>query len=174
MQEYEQVNRPLLDYMVQMGSESATVSDGCRAWLMIQEHIDALTAADLSRISSTPVADLLHLQSLISKRVTDGLTDAHYLALFLDTRPSMRKFVGRSGLLGSADDHTVGNTEALQAAQFVLRDMASVITVEGKTAADVAAALCKALLIFLNVRRPQFLRCAALYVTMHVCVDKAV
>lgn len=170
MQEYERINRPLLNFMVQMGSESATVSDGARAWLTVQKHCEALTRADLSRISSSPALDLAQLQGLITKRVSDGLKDAHYLALFMDPRPSMRKFVQESGLLGSAADHTIGNTEPLQAAQRALRDMACVITIEGKTTPEVAAALCKALLIFLNVRCPPSTMCS-LVCGLDTCVD---
>ena len=102
--------------MVQMGSNSATLSDSCRAWLTVDQHYQSLTPSDLSRISTNPAADLVSLQALMAKRVKDGLTDAHFLALLLDPKPSMRKYVEDAGLLGSAADHTIGNTPALRAA----------------------------------------------------------
>jgi hypothetical protein len=151
VQEYEKINRPLLDCMTQMGSESATVSDACRAWLTIGQHYARLTPADLSRISSRSAADLTQLQALMATRVKDGLTDVHYLALLLDPRPSMRTFVESSGLLGNPADQTMGNTPALQAAQNALRHMACAIDFDGKTKAEVGTALSKALLVFCNV-----------------------
>ena len=79
------------------------------------------------------------------------MQDAHYLALLLDSRPSMRAFVAKLGLLGHSSDHTLGNTEAMHAAQRSLQAMACALPVEGKTEAEVANALCKALQIYLQV-----------------------
>lgn len=152
MQEYEALNKPLTDFMTQMGSESATVSDAARAWLQIQIHFDNLTAADLSRISCTPAADLQQLQLLCKKRVQDGMQDAHFLALLLDPRPSMRAFVAKECILGKSADHTLGNTDAMHAAQRCLKAMASALPVENRTTAEVGNALCKALQIYLQVR----------------------
>jgi hypothetical protein len=59
VQEYERINRLVLDFMVHMGSESATVSDAERAWLQIQQHFNNLNSGtDFRRIASTPAADL--------------------------------------------------------------------------------------------------------------------
>jgi hypothetical protein len=48
-------------------------------------------------------------------------------------------------------DFTLGNTDALKAAQRALTDVARGVIVKGKTADQVSHALCKALLIFLEV-----------------------
>jgi hypothetical protein len=61
LQEYEKINRPLLDCMTQMGSDSATVSDACQAWLTIERRYASLKPADLSRISSKSPADFSQL-----------------------------------------------------------------------------------------------------------------
>ena len=146
------INKPLLDFIVQMGSDSATISDAARAWLQIQQHFDSLTrGTHFRRISDTAAADIEQLQALCRKRVKDGMTDAHYLALLLNPRPSMRAFVSKHCLLGSASDQTLGNTDAMQAAQRCLKDMATALPVEGKSNAEVGNALCKALQIYLQV-----------------------
>ena len=65
VQEYEKINKPLLNFMEQMGSDSATISDSARAWLEIQHHFDNLPpGTHLRRITSTPAADLQQLQTL--------------------------------------------------------------------------------------------------------------
>jgi hypothetical protein len=83
--------------------------------------------------------------------VTDGVKDVHFLALFLDPRPSMRILVREKGLLGHTTDFTLGNIDALKAAQRAWKDVARGVTVEGKATEQVSHALCKALLIFLEV-----------------------
>jgi hypothetical protein len=59
------------------------------------------------------VADLAQLQALASMRIDSGLTDGQILALILDPRPSMSKFVVRHGLLGTADYQMLGNSDEL-------------------------------------------------------------
>jgi hypothetical protein len=151
LQEYLDINKPILELIVSMGSNSATPSDAARSWLLIQRHFEQLQASALSRISTTPKQDLATLRALVGKRVQDGLTDAHYLALFLDPRPSMRQFVRASGLLGNAQDLSVGNTNALKAAQVALKKLVPVVPVEGQSVQKVEHALCKSLLIYLEV-----------------------
>ena len=135
-----------------MGSDSATVSDAARAWLQVQLHFDSLTrGVDFRRITDTATSDIQQIQALCRKRVKDGMTDAHYLALLLGARPSMRNFVSKQGLLGSASDQTLGNTDTMKAAQRCLKNMASALPVEGKSNAEVGTAFCKGLQIYLEV-----------------------
>jgi hypothetical protein len=89
MQEYMQLNQPLLSFIVKMGSESACLSDAARSWLEIEEHFLGLLPEDISRLSLTPSGDVALLLTLCKKRVADGLKDPLYLALLLDPRPSM-------------------------------------------------------------------------------------
>ena len=55
-------------------------------------------------------------------------------------------------MLGSADDQTLGNSDALRKAQNALKQMAIAIPMEGRTEAEVHSGLCKTLLIYLKVR----------------------
>jgi hypothetical protein len=89
MQEYMQLNQPLLSFIVKMGSESACLSDAARSWLEIEDHFLGLLPEDISRLSLTPSGDVALLLTLCKKRVADGLKDPLYLALLLDPRPSM-------------------------------------------------------------------------------------
>jgi hypothetical protein len=75
----------------------------------------------------------VQVQASVAKRADDGLTVAHYLALFLDPRPSMRAFVHHSGLLGSAADKILGSTEALNNARAALKSMSAAVHVTGKS-----------------------------------------
>jgi hypothetical protein len=108
-------------------SESAVLSDACRAWLAIEEHYASLTQVDLSRISSKSATDLTQLQALMATRARTGPTDVHDFVLLLDPRPSMRTFVESSGLLGNTADQAMGNTFASQAAQNALKHMSSAV-----------------------------------------------
>jgi hypothetical protein len=63
----------------------------------------------------------------------------------------MRQFVRASWLLGNAQDLSVGNTDALKAAQVALKKLAPVVPVEGQSVQKVEHALCKSLLIYLEV-----------------------
>jgi hypothetical protein len=97
------------------------------------------------------VADLAQVQVLASKRIDGGLTDGHYLALLLDPRPSMHKFVVRHGLLGTAYHQTLGNSDELRKAQNALKHMSAAIHIEGRTEAEVYSGLYKTLLSYLEV-----------------------
>jgi hypothetical protein len=145
------LNKPVLEHIVKMGGDSATVSDAARAWLEIKAHYEGLSRNDMARISTTPAVSLTQVQASVAKRADDGLTDAHYLALFLDPRPSMRAFVQHSGLLGSAADKTLGNTEALTKARAALKCMSAAAHVTGKSKDEVGKALSTALSIYLEV-----------------------
>jgi hypothetical protein len=83
-----------------MGSNSACVSDAARTWLEFKEYVMNLDLKDVARITKHPRQDLETLKSMCSKRVADGVKDVHFLALFLDPRPSMQFFVRDKGLLG--------------------------------------------------------------------------
>jgi hypothetical protein len=67
----DKINRPLLDFMTKTGSESATVSGVCRAWLTIEQHYASRKPAVLSRISGKSATDLSQLQALMATRVKD-------------------------------------------------------------------------------------------------------
>jgi hypothetical protein len=151
VQQYADLNKLLLEAIVTMGSDSAVLSDAARSWLEIRAHYDNLSVVDLRRISNSPTSDLAQLRALASKRIDSGLTDGHYLALLLDPRPSMRKFVVRQGLLGSADHQTLGNSDELCKAQNALKHMSAAIHIEGRTEVEVYSGLCKTLLIYLEV-----------------------
>jgi hypothetical protein len=132
VQEYLTINAPILRAITVMGSDSATLADAARSWLEIDAHFQSLEPCALTRLSCTPAQDLAQLQALSSKRVADGLKDPLYLALLLDPGPSHRAFVQSSGVMGSAADHTLGNTTALAAAARALQTMSEAITVEGR------------------------------------------
>jgi hypothetical protein len=152
MQEYMQLNQPLLSFIVKMGSDSACLSDAARSWLEIEEQFVGLSPEDISRLSMTPSGDVALLLTLCTKRVADGLKDPLYLALLLDPRPSMVAFVHKQGLLGDADNFTLGNTEAISAAKRAIMHIAEGVPIEGKTPREVGLALCKALHMYLGVR----------------------
>jgi hypothetical protein len=57
----------------------------------LQRHQDTLELA--TKPPTTPAESLVQVQASVAKRADDGLTDAHYLALFLDPLPSMCAFV---------------------------------------------------------------------------------
>ena len=138
---------------MKMGSETATISDAARAWLEIQKHMDGLQRSALNRITNNAGTDLALLKSLWEDRLEKGLKDPHFLAIFLDPRPSMRQFVLRMKLFGCEADKTLGNTPELQAAQRELKVMAKsgAIELDGKDSDAVGADLCTALLIYLEV-----------------------
>jgi hypothetical protein len=91
-------------------------------------------------------------QYICTKRVADGLKDPLYLAFLLDPRPNMVAFVHKQGLLGDADNLTLGNTEAMSAAKRAIMHIAEGVPIEGKTPREVGLALCKALHTYLGVR----------------------
>jgi hypothetical protein len=99
-----------------------------------------------------PRQDLATLQALAAQRVDDGLKDVLCLALLLDPSPSMRAFVTRTGLLGSAGDLSLGATDCVATAVRAIKAIADGITVANKSSAEVGLALAKALQIFLGVR----------------------
>jgi hypothetical protein len=43
MQEYMQLNKPLLRFIVQMGCDSACLSDAARSWLEIEDQFVGLS-----------------------------------------------------------------------------------------------------------------------------------
>lgn len=145
------MNKPVLDFMVKIGSDSACLSDTARGWVLIQEHFNELDAAALRRISNQPGGDLVTLQAIAVKRAYDGMKDILCLALLLDPRPNMVAFVRKKELLGSVDDKTLGNSETITAAKRAMVAMAEGIPFPGKSAAEVGKALCKALTIYLGV-----------------------
>jgi hypothetical protein len=160
MKEYMAINKPVLQYIVALGSDSALVSDAARAWLEIKQHYDQLPRNSLQRMSKdSPASDLAQLKALVNKRVDKSLTDGHYLALFLDPRPSMRKFVKDSKLAGDESDMTLGNTDALHRAKDALKAMAPALTTcrkeqgeaDRQTDAMIVQALYQALLTYLEV-----------------------
>lgn len=154
LQEYLDINAPILKAITSMGSDSATVSDGCRAWLEIKAHSEALKSQDIDTISSCPNIDIQSFKLTTKKRVADGVKDVHYLALFLDVRPSMREFVHKhhkKDLIGDASACTLGSTTAMQAATRAAQAMACAIPVEGKDVSAVSDALTKSFRIFMEV-----------------------
>jgi hypothetical protein len=56
----------------------------------------------------------------------------------------MVAFVHKQGLLGDADNLTLGNTEAISAAKRAIMHIAEGVPIEGKTPWEVGLALCKA------------------------------
>jgi hypothetical protein len=152
LQEYIRINTPVLDAIVKMSSDSACLSDAARSWYEIKEHFAQLNGSDIRRISHMPRQDLATLQALAAHRVDDGLKDVLCLALLLDPRPSMRAFVKRTDLLGSAADLSLGATDCVAAAVRAIKAIADGITVANKSSAEVGLALSKALQIFLGVR----------------------
>lgn len=143
------MNAPVLEFIVSMGSDSACLSDAARAWHLIRTHYSELAACDLTRISSTPAADIALLQAHAIKRFGDGMKDPLCLALLLDCRPKMRAFVAEQGLVGAGT--TLGNTDTIKAAKRAIMQLAEGIPVEGKTSQKVGEALFKGLLVFLEV-----------------------
>jgi hypothetical protein len=140
VQEYMNLNKPVLVHIVKMGGDSATVSDAARAWLEIKAHYEGLSRNAMARISTTPAESLPQVQASVAKRAGDGLTEPHYLALFLDPRPSMHAVVQHSGLLGSAADKTLGTTEAFNIARAALKSMSAAVHVTGKSKDEVGKA----------------------------------
>jgi hypothetical protein len=151
MQEFLEINAPILKHIRALGADCASPSDACRAWLEIQDHFVQLTAKSLFRLSVSPQADLIQLQQQCAARVRYGLNDAHYLALLLDPRPGARAFVQKHKLAGSRENNTLGQSPALDAAKKELQAMAPAVTVNGKTPAEVGKALFTALTVFLQV-----------------------
>jgi hypothetical protein len=84
MQEYRQLNKPILSFKVKMGFDSACPSDAARSWLEIDKYFVGLSSLDISRLSVTPSADIALLFTLCAKRVGDRLQDPLHLALLLD------------------------------------------------------------------------------------------
>jgi hypothetical protein len=154
LQEYMSINKPVLDFIVLLGSDTALVSDAGRALLEIKKHFDNLPNDSLRRISKeNPAADLAQLKALMQKRVEKSLTDAHYLALFLDPRPSIRKFVNDSRLAGDAESLTLGNTPALHRAKAALQAMAPALSAcrKDETDSQVVQDTYQALMTYLQV-----------------------
>jgi hypothetical protein len=148
------MNGPLLEFIVSMGSDAACLSDAARAWLLIRKHFDEFQSTDLSRLSCCPATDIALLQTHAIKRFGDGMKDVLCLALLLDCRPKMRAFVKAEGLIGAGS--TLGNTDTIEAAKRATMHIAEGITWEGKTSHQVGLALCKALLVFLEVCSSQW------------------
>jgi hypothetical protein len=153
LQEYINLNTPVLDPIVKMSSDSACLSYTGSNWCEIKEHSAQLNTRKIRRISDMPRQDLATLQALAAKRVGDGLQDVLYLALLLDPHPSMRAFVKRTGLLGTAADLSLGAIDCIAAAVRSIKDIADGITVANKSSAEVGMALTKALQIFLGLHR---------------------
>jgi hypothetical protein len=124
----------------------------CAQLVRNQEHFAKLNSSEIRCISDMPRQDLATLQALAAQRVDDGLKDVLCLALLLDPSPSMRAFVTRTGLLGSAGDLSLGATDCVATAVRAIKAIADGITVANKSSAEVGLALAKALQIFLGVR----------------------
>jgi hypothetical protein len=125
LQEYLDINRPVVEFMTKIGSDSATISDATHAWMEIKQHFNALTAHHFSRISVRPREDMKTVCEYLEDRICKGIEDVHWLALFLDPRPSMRAYVQAKKLTGSSEEKTMGNTPELQRAQKSLKHLAT-------------------------------------------------
>jgi hypothetical protein len=138
-----------------MGADTALVSDAARAWLEIKDHYEGLNNKSVDRISTSGylASDVADIKHYAMKRINTGLTGAHFLALFLDPRPSMRAFVKQRKLAGDAGAKTLGNTEALHKAKEALQTMAPALEAGRKNKRDkeVVEAVYNALLIYLEV-----------------------
>jgi hypothetical protein len=152
LQEYINLNTHILDANVKMSSDSACLPDAGRIWCEIKEQFAQLNTSKIRPISDMPRQDLATLQELAAKRVSDGLQDVLYLALLLDPRPSMRVFVKRTGLFGTAADLSLGATDCIVAAVRAIKAVADGITVANNSSTEVGMALTKALQNFLGVR----------------------
>jgi hypothetical protein len=86
----DKISRPLLDFMTKTGSESATVSGVCRAWLTIEQHYASLKLEVLSRFSGNCATDLSQLQALMATRVKDRARPLLPRRMLLQTRCSQR------------------------------------------------------------------------------------
>jgi hypothetical protein len=88
VQQYLDINRPLLEFIVTMGADTALVSDAARAWLEIKDHYEGLNNKSVDRISKSGhlASDVADIKHHAMKRIDSGITGAHYLALFLDPR----------------------------------------------------------------------------------------
>jgi hypothetical protein len=154
-----------------MGGDCALVSDAARAWLEIKDHYDSLNNKSVDRISSSGflAADVGDIKHHAMKRIDSGITGAHYLALLLDPRPSMRAFVKQRKLAGDAEAKSLGNTAALHAAKEALRTMAPALEAGRKKQSDaeVVEAVYNALLIYLEVS--VFFFFFALEATLPIC-----
>jgi hypothetical protein len=64
----------------------------------------------------------------------------------------MVAFVRKQGLLGDADNLTLGNTKAISAAKRAIMQIAEGVQIEGKAHREVGLALCKAFQMYLGVR----------------------
>jgi hypothetical protein len=64
----------------------------------------------------------------------------------------MVAFVRKQGLLGDADNLTLGNIKAISAAKRAIMHIAEGVLIEGRTPREVGLALCKALHMYLGVR----------------------
>ena len=144
------MNAPVLEFIVAMGADSASLSDAAVAWLKIQQHFESLVSTDLSRLSSTPGVDIALLQAHAVKRFGDGMKDVLCLALLLDCRPKTRAFVKQQGIVGTGS--TLGATDTVEAAKRAIMQISEGIRVQGKTSHEVGLALCNGLLMFLEVR----------------------
>lgn len=106
------LNKPILEHIVKMGSNSLTISDAVRASLQCMAHYEGLSV----RRSAIPVHRLQPIWRNYRRWRTSAsraVSRVHYLALVLDPRPSMRAFVQQFGLVGSSAGKTVGNSEML-------------------------------------------------------------
>jgi hypothetical protein len=175
LQEYLDINKPVLEHIVTLGSDTALASDAARAWIEIRQHYVSLNADSLQRMSKQSSAtDVAKLRNLALERVAKSLKGGgQLLALFLDPRPSMRKFVRDSSLLGIPADLTLGNTEELKLAKEALRTMAPGLTVgrtAGVTDTQIVEAVYGALLTFHEVPFLSFHK-SWLICTQHFCID---
>jgi hypothetical protein len=63
----------------------------------------------------------------------------------------MVAFVRKQGLLGDANNVTLGNTKAISAAKRALMHIAEGVDIKGKAPREVFLALCQALHVYLGV-----------------------
>jgi hypothetical protein len=125
LQEYLDINRPVVEFMTKIGSDSATISDGTHAWTEIKQHFNSMTVHHISRILIRPSEDMKSICEYLEDRICKGLEDVHWLALFLDPRPSMRAYVQAKKLTGYSEKKSTGNTPELQCAQKSLKHLAT-------------------------------------------------
>lgn len=147
MQEYIKVNKKAAEFIAMMGGNSATLSDAARAWMEMADEMKSHTTASLPALFGGYDGDreLSMLKSQFQAHYTKYVTSHHLLALFLDPRPQLRKFVRDRKLLGDSANGTLGNTPEVHAVAETLQTLSDVVGIP-------ASALRNMMLAFNDVR----------------------
>jgi hypothetical protein len=128
LQEYLTMNKVVLEVIVTLGADNATLSEAGLAWLKLESAFKMQSPRPLVSLlgcGAMGEAAYATILAALQHRKQKSLTHFQYAAMLLDPRPTMRS--SASQYIGSAVDGTLGNTPVVRSATAAMEELAKVV-----------------------------------------------